>query len=477
VSAGTAAFADVSIGNNKTVTFSDWALAGADAGNYSLSAQPANVTANISKAAGAAVSQPSVNGSPTGNSITVSAVSLQTATGQSIEYAISTASNGNGLSAWQSGVTFTGLNTGTTYYVYARSASNTNYEAGTASVSAGIKTAVTVTFNSNGGSSVSTQTITAGGVATRPANPTQSGYTFDYWYQDSALTIPYYFNTPVTANITLYAKWVTNSDITAMSAKNMVWIAGGTFTMGQNSLSMATEHPVTLSGFYMGKYEVMQKQYEDVMGALPASLDSTYGKGNTYPVYYVSWYDALVFCNKLSMAENLSPAYKISGSTDPAAWISANGGSVPTSRNQTWDAVEIVTGSNGYRLPTEAQWEYACRAGTTTVFNTGATVSNDTGWYTSNSNSQTHEVGLKPANPWGLYDMHGNVFEWCWEVYFNYSSEAQTNPMGPSGISSASRVSRGGSWFHSADYMRSANRNMFDVYGRFFYSGFRIIRP
>ncbi|WP_461249113.1 hypothetical protein, partial [Treponema sp. R6D11] len=103
---------------------------------------PANVTANITKAAGATITQPYVKGSPTSNSITVNAVSLQTTTGQSIEYAISTASNGTGLSAWQSSVTFTGLNANMIYYVYARSMSNTNYEAGISSVSVGIKTAL-----------------------------------------------------------------------------------------------------------------------------------------------------------------------------------------------------------------------------------------------------------------------------------------------------------------------------------------------
>ncbi|WP_461257931.1 YDG domain-containing protein [Treponema sp. R80B11-R83G3] len=146
VIAGTASFESMAVGTNKFVTFSGYSLTGADMGNYSLSAQPATVTANITKASGASVTAPTVNGTPTSDTITVNAASLQTATGQSIEYAISTASNGTGLSAWQSGTTFSGLTANTTYFVYARSASNENYNEGVPNVSAGITTVESPTY-------------------------------------------------------------------------------------------------------------------------------------------------------------------------------------------------------------------------------------------------------------------------------------------------------------------------------------------
>jgi formylglycine-generating enzyme required for sulfatase activity len=251
---------------------------------------------------------------------------------------------------------------------------------------------------------------------------------------------------------------------------NMVRINGGTFMMGSPASEPQrsdneTQHQVTVSSFYMGKYPVTQREYQQVMGTNPSNF-----KGDNLPVEKVRWYDALVFCNKLSMKEGLSPAYSINGSTDPAAW-----GGVPTDRNATWNAVAIVAGSNGYRLPTEAQWEYACRAGTTTAYNTGANISDTTGWYDANSGGRTHPVGQKAANRWGLYDMHGNVWEWCWDWHGSYASGAQTDPGGA--VSGYCRVARGGSWYNFGLLLRSAFRGNYDPDYWDNGIGFRLVRP
>jgi uncharacterized repeat protein (TIGR02543 family) len=340
---------------------------------------------------------------------------------------------------------------------------------------------VIVTFNSNGGSSVSSQTLITGTPVSRPGNPTQSSYVFDYWYSDEGLTARYSFSTPVTVNITLYARWVSEAVIQEI-ANNMLPVTGGTFTMGSPAGeagrdSDETEHSVTLTkNFKMSKYQVTQKQYQAVMGALPTSLPgSSYGVGDNYPVYYVSWYDAIVFCNKLSMLEGLDPMYSISNSTNPDDW-----GAVPASSDATWNAVTMVPNANGYRLPTEAEWEYVCRAGTTTAFNNGnddytdATEVGKVAWYNNNAGSKTQEVGLKTANAYGLYDMHGNVYEWCWDWYGTYASGAQTDPDGA--VTGTDRVRRGGYRGSNAQFLRSACRNNSIPYSRNADFGFRLVR-
>ena len=201
-------------------------------------------------------------------------------------------------------------------------------------------------------------------------------------------------------------------------------IEGGTFIMGSSANERGRndneiQHRVTVTSFYMSIYEVQQADYEEIMGANPS-----YIKGFNLPVTNVSWFDAIEYCNRLSQREGLTPAYTISGSGD--------------NRTVTWNR-----NANGYRLPTEAEWEYACRAGTTTAYNTGAEINDSTGWYNANSGNRTHPVGEKPANAWGLYDMHGNVTEWCWDWFGAYSTANQTDPVGAS--SGSFRVRRGGS--------------------------------
>jgi formylglycine-generating enzyme required for sulfatase activity len=231
-------------------------------------------------------------------------------------------------------------------------------------------------------------------------------------------------------------------------------------------------HKVVLRCFYMSEYPVTQELYEAVMGVNPSKITKPAAGENAgrLPVENVRWYDAIVFCNKLSLEEGRSPAYRIRGSTNPADW-----GNVPVSANAAWDAVQVVSGSNGYRLPTEAQWEYACRAGTTTAYNTGSVIKDSTGWYGKNSGGTTHEVGLKPANAWGLYDMHGNVYEWCWDWLDDYKGGTATDPAGP--VTGKNRILRGGAYGSADENVRSANRRGDYPYAQFGAFGFRIVLP
>jgi formylglycine-generating enzyme required for sulfatase activity len=258
----------------------------------------------------------------------------------------------------------------------------------------------------------------------------------------------------------------------------MVRIQGGTFMMGSPANEVGrfdNEGPqrrVTVSSFFMGKYPVTQAEYEAVMGTNPSLF-----KGANLPVENVSWYDAIEYCNRLSQREGLTPAYTIDKNRrDPG-------------NTNEWDelkwTVTLNRNANGYRLPTEAEWEYACRAGTTTPFSTGSNITtsqaNYDGNYPYNNNAtgtyreRTTPVGSFAANAWGLYDMHGNVWEWCWDWFGTYSSGVQTDPVGAS--SGSNRVFRGGGWDFSAVVARSAVRNAVSPTVRFNYLGVRLVRP
>jgi sulfatase modifying factor 1 len=242
----------------------------------------------------------------------------------------------------------------------------------------------------------------------------------------------------------------------------MVSVPAGTFSMGSTAgySNELPVHSVTLSSYWISKYEITQAQYAEVTGSSPS-----YFTGDTSrPVEEVTWYDAVEFCNKLSSAEGYSQVYTITGRSPATGYPIASA------------AVSVDWTKNGYRLPTEAEWEYAARGGSR---GQGYTYSgsNDVGtvaWYGNNSGCTTHAVGGKAPNELGLYDMSGNVWEWCWDWYGSYSSSSQTDPRGLD--SGSVRVLRGGSWNDNRYYCRAAVRGYDVPYNRIIYVGFRVVR-
>lgn len=215
----------------------------------------------------------------------------------------------------------------------------------------------------------------------------------------------------------------------------MVWVEGGTFRMGatpeqggDEGIDETPVHSVTLSGYYIGKTEVTQALWKAVMGSNPSRF-----KGDDLPMEKVSWDDCLEFIRKLNS----------------------------------------LTGQN-FRLPTEAEWEFACRGGNNSrgYKYSGSNYIDNVAWYDGNSGYKTHPVATKSPNELGIYDMNGNVDEWCTDWFGYYSSGAQTNPKGPYGGSY--RVYRGGGWTSNAGYCRSSNRNYIYPSYCIYYLGLRL---
>lgn len=231
------------------------------------------------------------------------------------------------------------------------------------------------------------------------------------------------------------------------STMKMVWVNPGTFIMGSpydeesREENESQQHEVNISkGFWMGKYEVTQEQWESVMNTRPWDGQVFAKKAAEYPAVYISWNDAQKFIAKLNAGQD----------------------------------------SEIYRLPTEAEWEYACRAGTQTPYSYGSDLQKlgDYAWHGKNTyevkEMYAHKVGQKMANQWELNDMHGNVWEWVQDYYAPYSEEAQIDPTGPE--TGSQRVFRGGSFYYLARFARSAYRGYNSPRHRLFNLGVRVLR-
>ncbi|MBI2479029.1 MAG: SUMF1/EgtB/PvdO family nonheme iron enzyme [Planctomycetia bacterium] len=219
--------------------------------------------------------------------------------------------------------------------------------------------------------------------------------------------------------------------VPAESSGEMVFIAAGQFIMGDPRGSAdETAHEVHVDSFDMDKHPVSQQFYEQVMGVNPSKR-----KASANPVERMQWTEAARFCNRCSEMEGLTPCYDLG----------------------TW---ECDFGASGYRLPTEAEWEYACRAGTQTTYFFGDDERqlSKYAWCKPHSLGRTWPVAQKLPNAWGLYDMHGNVWEWCNDYYSEtyYAESPRENPIGPE--SGKKRVLRGGAWSSTADACRAAHR-------------------
>lgn len=283
----------------------------------------------------------------------------------------------------------------------------------------------------------------------------------------------------VYGNLTIKAKavksgWVDSQVVTSEYGfqTEMILVPGGTFTMGRtNGSGLDNElpiHSVTLPTFYIGKYEVAQYEWLAIMGSNP----SVYVDLNK-PVESINWYSVLVFCNKKSISEGLTPVYSINGSTNSDDW-----GAIPTSGNADWNNVTCNWIANGYRLPTEAEWEFAARGGSNDpdYLYSGSDNPDAVGWCWDNSGGTSHPRGTKQANGLGIYDMTGNIWEWCWDWYDYgyYNVSPSLSPTGPN--SGSQKVFRGGCWYLPWAFSRVSKRDFDNIYYQYSYVGLRLVR-